>query len=303
MFIAIEWTSVIFRAFLLEDGGPIVDSRVTGDGAQGLTPGEFEAVLRANIEDWLAPDRIVLISGMATSRTGWRQSPFASTPAAVGDIAANAVWLDVEGTGGLAFLPGVAVSTGLPDVMRSEEIRIFGAGIDDEAVVILPGDHPKWVKVEGGRIAAFWTFVTGEMARLLLSDSILSGLVPQDVDSDEAGFKRGIAEALETGHGGGMLRRLFSSRSLVLFDKLAPEQIPSYLKGLALTAEAQEALEGIASRDSRVVILETGEHARDYAKVLNALGYRDVFLKNTDLADGFRRVHAALGSCRAGQLV
>jgi 2-dehydro-3-deoxygalactonokinase len=237
---------------------------------------------------------MVLIAGIATSRTGWVESSFAPAPAVSADIAANATWLDLKGTAGLAFLPGVSVSTGLPDVMRSEEIRIFGAGIKGDATVILPGHHTKWVRIENGRIAAFWTFLTGEMTHLLLRDSIISGLIPTDPLHDEAGFAMGIETALDVGSDGGLLRRLFSARSLVLFDKLAPTQIASYLYGLALTTEAREAFDGLAKRTAEIVILDTGERARRYATVLNALGCNIVTLRDPDPAGGFTRVHAEL---------
>lgn len=296
MFIAIEWTSKQFRALLLENDGRLLDSRLTGDGAKGLAPTDFHPVLKANIGDWLAPDRVVLISGMATSRSGWIESPFAPAPAAPADIAANAIWLDLQGTAGVGFLPGVSVSTGLPDVMRSEEIRIFGAGLEKDATVILPGDHTKWVRIERGRITAFWTFLTGEMVHLLLRDSILSGLVPLDSPHDVAGFTMGIDQALSADPGGGVLRRLFSARSLVLFDKIAPVQISSYLRGLTLAAEAREAFNGLAERTGEIVILSTDDRARHYATILQSLGCNTVALQDADLAKGFTRVHSEL--CR-----
>jgi 2-dehydro-3-deoxygalactonokinase len=51
--------------------------------------------------------------------------------------------------------------------MRGEETQLLGAlGADatDEAVVCLPGTHSKWVRVNGGTVERFATFMTGELS-------------------------------------------------------------------------------------------------------------------------------------------
>ncbi len=295
MFIAVEWTSKDFRSFLIHPDGSVADTRETPDGAKGLKGAAFEETLRTVLADWLSPARLVLISGMATSRTGWMESPLAMTPAGPGDLAREAVFHPLDGTKGVVLLPGVASAGALPDVMRSEEIRILGTSMPPRAVAILPGAHTKWVMVDSGRIGTFWTFMTGEMTELLLRDSILSSLVPKkSILSDEA-FALGMRTAADTQLSGGVLRRLFSTRTLTLSGRLEPEHIPSYLQGLALAAEAREALAGLADADSPFIILGRSEIAHAYQTVLQHLGCPDITLADCNLATGFFEVRRHLG--------
>lgn len=84
------------------------------------------------------------------------------------------------------------------------------------------------------------------MTHLLLRNFIISGLIPTDPLYGEAGCAMGIETGVDASSGGGVLRRLFSARSLVLFNKLAPSRITSNLYGLALTAETCVAFDGFA---------------------------------------------------------
>ncbi len=61
---------------------------------------------------------------------------------------------------------------GLPDVMRGEETEIFGIADTGAALVVLPGSHSKWARVEGGRVVAFRTFVSGELFAALRDHTI-----------------------------------------------------------------------------------------------------------------------------------
>jgi 2-dehydro-3-deoxygalactonokinase len=141
--------------------------------------------------------------------------------------------------GRLAIVPGLRCEQdGIPDVMRGEETQVLGAlqllGLQD-ALLVLPGTHSKWVRVASNRIEHFTTFMTGEFYALLRQHSILARTLPLDdggLDADA--FKQGVALALR---GGSLLRTAFSARTLSLFDRLPATALPSYLSGLVIGEE------------------------------------------------------------------
>ena len=82
----------------------------------------------------------------------------------------------------LGLVPGLRTThaDGSPDVLRGEEVQIFGAldalGLD-HGIFVLPGTHSKWAIVESRRVMGFCTFMTGELYALLRHQSILSRLM------------------------------------------------------------------------------------------------------------------------------
>ena len=81
----------------------------------------------------------------------------------------------------LAFAPGLSTENdGMPDVMRGEETQVFGAleiSKRTDGLFLLPGTHSKWVRVIGGRIGSFRTFMTGEVFGALKEHTILGRLM------------------------------------------------------------------------------------------------------------------------------
>ena len=139
----------------------------------------------------------------------------------------------------IAIVPGLFCEhDGVPDVMRGEEVQVFGAlqllGLSD-ATVVLPGTHSKWVQARAGRIEEFRSFMTGEFYALLRQHSILSRTLPsQDGELDEAAFSQGVAHALRSAS---VLQTAFSVRTLSLFERMPAPAAPSYLSGLVIGEE------------------------------------------------------------------
>ncbi len=76
--------------------------------------------------------------------------------------------------------------------MRGEETEIVGLldlGLEDE-LIVMPGTHSKWVRVEGGRIASFETVMTGDVFSALREATILGQLM-QGTDPAPQAFERG----------------------------------------------------------------------------------------------------------------
>ena len=121
--------------------------------------------------------------------------------------------------------------------MRGEEVEILGVAEAGARLVVLPGSHSKWAVVEGGRVARFKTFVTGE-AFAAIRDHTLVGAFARAAPPRPPGAAfslaaSGAAHPPVRGEGGdGLLGALFSARSLPLMGKLAEADAGEYLSGL-----------------------------------------------------------------------
>lgn len=269
MFIAIEWTSANFHAWLLDASGQVTDERKSARGVNTIRDGAFAAALREELGDWLAGAAGIILSGMVTSRTGWVESPFAPVPAGLNEIAGAALVQDVDDLPPLYFLPGVSQQLPLPDVMRGEELSLLGADAPADGVFILPGAHTKWVRKQAGKITAITTYLSGEILNLLKKDSIISRLMPAEYTPHPEAFRRGVAMVDDADIGGGLLRRVFSARSLVLFDQLQPAEIADYLAGMFIAAEIREAASAV---DGPVLLVGNAPVAMSYEVALSELG-------------------------------
>lgn len=268
MFIAIEWTSANFHAWLLDAAGQVTDERKSARGVNTIRDGAFAAALREEVGDWLDQATAIMLSGMVTSRTGWVESPFAPAPAGLDEIFASALVQTHDGLPPLYFLPGVSQQSPLPDVMRGEELSLLGTDAPADGLFILPGAHTKWVRKEAGRIAAITTYLSGEILSLLKKDSIISRLMPADYTPHPGAFRRGVAMVDDADIGGGLLRRVFSARSLVLFDQLQPAEIADYLAGMFIAAEIREAAGAV---DGPVLLVGNAQVATSYEMALSEL--------------------------------
>jgi 2-dehydro-3-deoxygalactonokinase len=171
--------------------------------------------------------------------------------------------------------------------MRGEETQIIGAvggavggALGGEAgaapgsrLLVLPGTHSKWALVEHGRLVWFATFMTGELFALLKEHSILGRLMAGDHGDDDA-FCRGLAYA-RAGRGG-LLKRLFSARTLGLFGALPEAAIASYLSGLLIGSELAEALECLerGPADREIMVVGSSELSGRYLAAIEHAGLR-----------------------------
>lgn len=235
--LAVDWGTSSLRGALLDPQGRVLDERAFARGILTVPPGGFPAVFETCFGDWSkGPDPLCLIAGMAGSQQGWMQTPYCPCPAGFGEIALQLTWIQA---GRMAIVPGICCEdNGVPDVMRGEETQVFGAlqliGLQD-ALLVLPGTHSKWVTVQGGKIRHFGTFMTGEFYALLRQHSILARTLPDnDGEWDPAAFDQGVALALR---GGGLLQTAFSVRTLALFERMPGTALPSYLSGLVIGDE------------------------------------------------------------------
>lgn len=289
--IIVDWGTTNFRAYRFDSAGDAVAEHRAAAGILSVAGGQFEPVLDREIGAWITPDSEILFSGMITSRNGWIETPYAETPASLEALAAASVHRRHASGAPMRFLPGVAMRHPVPDVMRGEEIQVFGAcAPEEEAIVVLPGTHSKWVRHREGRIEAFHTFMTGEIYAALKGHTILGRLLPEGAAGTPEAFAEGVRHM--RGHAGaGLLHAAFSARSKVLFDELAPSDIGEYLSGIVIGAEMAGGLALGWNLASLRLVGEPALTAR-YAEAARILGLDSQIAPADTTIRGFRRLAA-----------
>src|ERR1700685_3315247 len=246
--IAIDWGSSSFRAYLMSPDAHVLDKVASGDGIGSVAAGEFPGTLKRLIGRWLEahPSLPVVASGMVGSRHGWREAAYVKCPAGPLEVAAHLTQVEADGrrvhlAAGLSYVDEAAQ----PDVMRGEETEIFGVADAGARLIVLPGSHSKWAKVDGDRVVAFKTFVTGELFAALRDHTVVGAFAKAAPTTSPGaafalGVRRGAAAAVGEGKSG-LLGLLFGARSLPLMGALPEDDSGEYLSGLLIGAEIGEA--------------------------------------------------------------
>ncbi len=263
--IGIDWGTTSFRAWLMGAAGDVVDRVEEAAGILSVTDGNFDRRLETLLQQW-PRDVPIIASGMITSRNGWVETPYLPLPLDVQALAGALVPFCTASDRRIHFITGAA--TAAPDVMRGEETEIIGhlAAGGRDGVFVLPGTHSKWVRTAAGKVVDFHTCMTGEVYALLRGHSILGRLAAEAPFAPEA-FRRGVEAS---GYEGALLSRVFSARTLALFDRLAPEEIGDYLAGLLIGDELRAGLSGWP--EAAITIIGRGDLAERYRVAFAALG-------------------------------
>jgi 2-dehydro-3-deoxygalactonokinase len=245
--IAIDWGTSSFRAYLMAPDAAILDEVASGDGIGTVAAGAYPATLKRLIGRWLEahPSVPVIASGMVGSRNGWREAAYVKCPAGPSDIAAQLTRVEADGRR-VVLAPGLSTvdESGQPDVIRGEETEIFGVAHSGAQLIVLPGSHSKWARVDGDRVVGFRTFVTGELFAALRDHTIIGAFAraasPKSPGAAFAlGVRRGAAAASCEGKSG-LLGLLFGARSSPLMGALPEHDAGEYLSGLLIGAEIGE---------------------------------------------------------------
>lgn len=287
--IGVDWGTSNLRVMRIAQGGAVLDSRSDPRGAGGLAPNEFHGVLTEVAGDWLDDRLPVLISGMAGARGRWREMAYLPCPAGVADLARDVA--SPDDAPHVFIVPGVAVFEDgrLQDVIRGEETQVFGLDAPDDAVVVGPGTHSKWIRTAGGRVTDFRTFVTGELFAAIRKGTILGADMSEPGVDDDA-FVSGVERALGDP---AVTAALFSVRVEGLAGRLSPTSSADYLSGLLIGAEVAAQ----ADASHRPVILIGAEAlSRRYAAALARGGFHDVRIADgaAATAKGLWRIHEAV---------
>ncbi|MET3493041.1 2-dehydro-3-deoxygalactonokinase [Variovorax boronicumulans] len=268
---AIDWGTSSLRGALLDANGKVLEERSDARGILKVPEGGFPAVLESLFGDWLRIEGTrCLISGMAGSKQGWVEAPYCACPAGRVEVGRKIIRIDTIPGVHIAIVPGLSDEhDGVPDVMRGEEVQIFGAmsltGLS-EGLFVLPGTHNKWATVKNGRVAGFRTCMTGEFYALLSQHSILARTLDAAAPLDEAAFLQGVTQS---GNGQGLLHNAFGARTLALFERMPRQELSSYLSGVLIGEELRtQSLHAVGE----VVLIGSPALTERYALALRATG-------------------------------
>lgn len=268
--IGVDWGSSRLRCYAVAADGAIL-ATAQSDAGILVTPKDQHAdELLSLLADWRRrwPDVPIVASGMVGSRGGLKETAYLSTPAGTDDLRRG---LDavVVGDATVALVPGLIHrgDHGV-DVMRGEETVLAGwstsRDADPAAVVVLPGTHSKWARVEDQRVTEFCTFPTGELFDTLLHSGALRGLLPVGDTHDAAAFRDGVERGLAAA---GLMHDYFSIRADVVTGTSSARCIPSQLSGLLVGYEIAEAVSRMQiASDETLVIVGQGSLALRYAE-------------------------------------
>ena len=291
-FIALDWGTSSFRAYLLNTDGTFKETISAPHGILAVKDAAFDETLESHIGHW-DKSLPIMASGMITSRQGWVELPYVACPANLKSIAA-AVHPHTSKQGRkLFFVPGISYRSpdGIPDVIRGEETQVLGASQGGTEHFVTPGTHSKWIDVSNGSITRFSTYMTGEVFALLQKHSILGRLMTGET-THPAAFEQGIRASLSDP--AGFLHRIFSTRTLALFNEMPTDHLSSYLSGQVIGTEIAHAIaKNLTGAQYQILATPVlGEHYMTAMKIagLNvSYGEPDVAVK------GLRRIAMAAG--------
>ncbi len=273
--IAIDWGTTNRRAYLMSNGGAVLDQRQDNLGILGVEEGLFGEVFLSFIGDWLDRSNIdipVLMSGMIGSRQGWVEANYVLCPASLSNLASGII--AVPGRKNTWIIPGICLDPngGRRDVMRGEEVQVFGSlslvGLNN-SMLCLPGTHSKWVNVRDNQLLDFATAMTGEVYDLMCRHSILGTLINENSPHCSAAFANGVHFALKSG---GLLNHMFSLRAEGLFGHISDMEQESFLSGLLISHEINGMVEKGFSNKGEIVLVGTKLLTQIYSEALSLRG-------------------------------
>jgi len=268
--IAIDWGSTNLRAKLVINGH-LEHCLSSEQGIKNIRSGNFEEVLESLCETWTIDHEgiDIVMSGMIGSREGWREVPYCQAPLGLEKLANQLVSIPTASMGDVYLVPGVRYDfpDGTTDVMRGEEIEVFGvlAEVTESLVTVCaPGTHSKWVNCREGEIISFRTWFTGEAFEKLTHNSLISGDGSEGTGRiDDDAFVRGLEHS---GRSGGLLHHLFLGRTDMLTKRVKAEHLPSLISGLLIGHEIREA-KGFA--EGAIQLIGNNQSAELYARAFD----------------------------------
>lgn len=288
-----DWGTSSRRLYLCRREGDTVSVLEERRGKGVKFERTFEHALASDIEPWvrLHGNMPVILSGMIGSSIGWVETPYATCPAGADALFVNAVRFQSCGCD-IVIIPGVECRNplGLPDVMRGEEIQLYGWRAAQDAqtakrLACLPGTHSKWAIVDTqGRIETFVTGLQGELFSLLRSNSVLIPEDARNAPTDALSFETAVTFLRDTPDAT-LLHVLFSTRARQVLGDLNASEASAYLCGLIIGSDVRAAVglfHAKADLSLPIPVIGSEENAALYLKAFGIFGLTAAPMSSTD---------------------
>lgn len=223
----------------------------------------------------------LVISGMASSSIGMMELPYKEAPFLTdgSDLEIKIIERAENLNRKTMIISGVKTAD---DIMRGEETKLVGCiskSSGKDQLFILPGTHPKHVRIEGDTVTGFTTYMTGEYFDLLSKKSILSASVEEGGDFNDAtnkqSFEKGVTDSIHAN----LLHSSFLVRTNTLFQKYTRQENYFYLSGLLIGCELKEVSSGTASG---ITLLADDKLNAIYAVALKTMNIPLAGIENAD---------------------
>ena len=180
-FLSCDWGTTHFRLRLVDfESLEILAEKTSGAGVARISQEAdrksrsslFEETLLRHIKDLGRPVTEAvhcIVSGMASSRLGWIELPYAHAPLSLRNLELPTHTLPVSCTGHSLLVTLISGIRTACDIMRGEEcelaglLRLMPELACSEIRVIMPGTHSKHVCLKNGVIEDITTYMTGEL--------------------------------------------------------------------------------------------------------------------------------------------
>ncbi|MGL4404835.1 MAG: 2-dehydro-3-deoxygalactonokinase [Notoacmeibacter sp.] len=299
-FALVDWGTTNLRVWLVDHAGAVLAEQTTPDGMGTLSQAQFGPVLERVLTALGAPvDLPAMICGMAGSRQGWKEAPYAATPVMLAELALQSVAFHSNNRS-IRILPGIArKSSARPDVMRGEETQLLGLNIVrsvQTGLVCLPGTHSKWAKLERGAVTDFVSVMTGELYALLRQHSILRHSTGNEVkvSATDPAFLSHVQIGLSPDGG---LGRLFSVRAASLVGSAGAAQSSAALSGLLIGTEIRDASGILGQHSGEIHVIGSNSLSSLYKAALAISGFSPLIqdgslLVRSGLLSAANQIHA-----------
>ena len=261
--IAVDWGTTNRRVYVIGPDGKMRDRLTDGLGILAVPPAGFPAAI-AELRERFGHAPMIL-AGMVGSDRGWVKAAYLSCPADMNGLTEGVLHIaDAD-----AFIvPGLR---GDEDVMRGEEVQLFGAVtgslVSPDSRICHPGTLAKWAVMRAGAVESFRTVMTGELFAILRKHGILAPMLAAEISPGDP-FRAGVRRSLD---GCELTADLFSVRARVVLGSLPEVDAASYASGLLIGADIRIGLDFVG-RSEPVALIGDAVLTGLYAAALGEAG-------------------------------